>query len=306
MASDLSSIPGLLPKHEAVLTGPLLIMTALDLARADRRVVYAAMRRLRPAPTLETISGWQDHARDLAEARADPSGPSGLSGQARPAGWEQVAAFVVSFETRQTSADPERRLIVEQVEQAPPEPRQEWPEWSHEAAWTWMLDRTEVKDGGDLHPTPTREPPSRKPAASDRPGRGSVSATQGRTTETTGYPRRVPRAIRASTPELVLPAGTVRRLDAAGPAVDIPPHAVLRVTATSAPKLELQVMLRLRRSGAPSYAPSPPVTVASGEAAELDLGGLPPGEHTAVLTIWASAGAAAAAVIHLPRLRVPA
>ena len=306
MASDLSSIPGLLPKHEAVLTGPLLIKTPLDLARADRRVVYAAMRRLRPAPTLETISGWQDHARDLAEARADPSGPSGLSGQVRPAGWEQAAAFVVSFETRRTTADPERRLIVEQVEQAPPEPRQEWSEWSHDAAWTWMLDRTEVKDGGDLYPTPIPEPPNQKAAASDRPGRGSVSATQGATTETTGHPRRVPRAIRASTPELVLPAGTVRRLDAAGPAVDIPPHAVLRVTATSAPKLELQVSLRLRRSGATSYAPSPPVTVVSGEAAELDLGGLPPGEHAAVLTIWASAGAAAAAVIPLPRLCVPA
>ena len=285
MASDLSSIPGLQPKHEAVLAGPLRISTALELARADRRVMHAAMRRLRPAPTLEDIAGWQDHARDLAAAaRAEP--PESPESP----GWEQVAAFVVSFEARQTSADPERRLVVEQVEQTPPEPRQEWPAWSREAAWTWMLQRVEPAGSGA---SGTTKPAQREPGAETRPEPAS------------GPGARVPRAITAGAPELVLAGGQVRRLDAAGPAVDIPPRAALRITATGVPGLPLQVGLRLRRTGAPSYAPGPPVTAASGEAAEIGLDLLPAGEHAAVLTIWAPGGKAAAAVIPLPRLRVP-
>jgi len=292
VASDLSSIPGLRPKHEAVLTGPLRIKTALDLAHADRRVVHAAMRRLRPAPTLEDIAGWQDHARDLAAAaRAEPPGPPG---------WEQAAAFVVSFETRQTSAEPERRLVVEQVEQAPPEPRQEWPAWSPEAAWTWMLERLETEQAGADPQPAQREPPGRELAAADKQGPGAEPQP-----ESAAHPGRIPGAITAGTPELVLAAGTVRRLDAAGPAVDIPPQAVLRITATSAPALPLQVGLRLRRPDAPSYAPCPAVTAVSGETAEIGLDCLPAGEHAAVLTIWASHGKAAAAVIPLPLLCVP-
>jgi len=322
VASDLSSIPGLQPKHKAVLAGPLRISTALELARADRRVVHAAMRRLRPAPTLEDIAGWQDHARDLAAAaRAQSPGPPG---------WEQVAAFVVSFEARQTSADPERRLVVEQVEQAPPEPRQAWPAWSPEAAWTWMLERVEPAGSGTTKPVQrelaAQQPaaagkPASKPAAAAKPAGKPAAAgedsqeraaaarpapgAETRPEPASGPGARVPRAITAGVPELVLAGGQVRRLDAAGPVVDIPPRAALRITATGVPGLSLQVGLRLRRTGAPSYAPGPPVTVAGGEAAEIGLDLLPAGEHAAVLTIWAPGGKAAAAVIPLPRLRVP-
>jgi hypothetical protein len=88
--ADLSSIPGLKPRHLTVLTGPLQIRTVQALTQADRRVVQAAMRRLRPPPALEEISARQDHARDLAGAAAAAS----------PPGWEQAAAFVVSFEHR--------------------------------------------------------------------------------------------------------------------------------------------------------------------------------------------------------------
>ncbi len=267
MASELSSIPGLGPKHEAVLTGPLRIRTALELARADRRVMHAAMRRMRPAPTLEDIAGWQDHARDLAAAaRAESPGPPGPPGPAGQSGWEQVAAFVVSFETRQTTADPERRLVVEQVEQAPPEPRQEWPAWSREAAWTWMLERLEAEQAAPDSPPAQRESPGQDLAAAGQPGPGAESQP-----ESAAHRGRVPGAI----------------------------------TATSAPDLPLQVGLRLRRPDAPSHAPCPAVTAVSGETAEIDLDGLPPGEHAAVLTIWASHGKAAAAVIPLPRLCVP-
>jgi hypothetical protein len=291
VASDLSSIPGLRPKHIAVLTGSLQIRTALDLVRADRRVVYAAMRRLRPAPTLEDIAGWQDHARDLAVAI-----PAELPGSP---GWEQVAAFVVSFEVRQARGDPDRRLVVEQVEQAPPEPRREWPGWPRETAWTWMLERV-AAEGGSAEPQPAlRELTGQEPIAAARPASETPEPTSA------SHLGRVPPAITTGTPELVLATGVVRPLDAVGHSVDIPPSAALRITVTSEPGMTLHVALRLRRAGRPSHAPSPPVTAISGEAAEIDLDRLPAGEHAAVLTVWAPRGAAAAAVIPLPRLRVP-
>jgi len=348
MASDLSSIPGLKAKHLTVLTGPLQILSALDLVRADRRAVRAAMRRLRPPPTLEDIASWQDHARDLAAdvpAGDTPAGdvpaadvPAVLAGgrpaegipagggpaRPRPAeagpaeapgppGWQQVAAFVVSFEARQASADPQHRLVVEQVEQAPPEPRQEWPEWPGDAAWTWMVDRVRAEGSGAGPQLARRGLPGPEPAATPAAGRpvAKVPAAAGRT-PVTRHPRpaparrrgQVPPVITTGTPELVLAAGPARPLDAAGGAVDIPPGAVLRVTATNGPDQPLQVALRLRRAGRPSYTPGPPQTAVSGQPVEIDLDPLPPGEHSAVLAVWGPRGGAAAAVVPLPRLCV--
>jgi hypothetical protein len=310
LASELSSIPGLLPKHLAVLTGSLQISTAQQLANADRQVVHAAMRRLRPAPTLAAISGWQVAARDLATAAADR--PAGSS-RGRPAGWEQTAAFVVSFESRQAGKYRDRRLVVEQVEQAPPEPRQEWPAWTPEAAWTWMLERAEPRSGAEPRPRSERAPRKLAPARSGRPQQASTRHRRPPNApvpdppvqENAGTPRRILRRIAADTPELALHDGAVRRLDAGSAGVDVLSRAAIRVVPTCEEGMRLHVALRLRRAGAPSYAPSPPVTVVSGETAEIGLHGLPPGEHDAVLAIWAADGTAAAAVVPLPRLCVP-
>jgi hypothetical protein len=268
------------------------ICTAQQLAEADRQAIRAAMRRLRPAPTLEVITTWQDHARKLSGVhRQRPV----RSGKARTAGWEQVAAFVVSFETRRTGADPDRRLVVEQVEQAPPEPRQEWPGWSTEAAWTWMLERATPKSGTDVQAA-TVQPAPAGPRSKRRQTRQAPVGSSS--------PGRVPQAIEPEAPELALADGTVRRLDDSLGTVDVPPRASLRVSATCEPGMQLHVALRLRRDGAPSYAAVPPVTVISGEPAQFDLQDLPPGDHAAVLTLWADRGAAAAAIVRLPRLHV--
>lgn len=291
MASELSSIPGLMPKHVAMLGRDLQISSAQQLADADKRVIHTAMRRLRPAPTLAVIAAWQDQARELGPAQ--PARPV-RSRKAPPAGWEQAAAFVVSFETRRTGARQERRLVVEQVEQAPPEPRQEWPGWSTETALTWMHERALPQDSTDMRAAPAEERPGNLPAASGPPRKGSADV------------RRVPPRINAGRPELVLADGTVRHVGASGRAVDVPARASLRVSATCEQGMRLQVALRLRRPDAASSAPVPPVTVVSGKNADIDLHNLPPGEHEAVLMIWANRGKAAAAIVQLPRLRVPA
>jgi hypothetical protein len=339
MVSELSSILGLRPKHAAVLI-TLKIGTAQQLASADRRVIHAAMRRLRPAPTLEAISGWQDQARDLAGAHADEPVTSSRIGRT---GWEQAAAFVVSFETRKTRTDQDHRLVVEQVEQAPPEPRQEWPAWAPEAAWTWMHEKAQLRVEADVQPASESEQLGRAPARAGRPRKGSAGERRGATAPAAGRalaaesgsarartsapgnvltPQqgsgqekalltakadesgRIRPRIAARTPELALANGTARRIDADGPSVDVPPGSAIRVKPVSEPGMTLHVALRLRRAGAPSYAPSAPVTVLSAETAEIGLQDLPAGEHDAVLAIWAAGGAAAAAVVQLPQLRV--
>ena len=283
MASELSSIPGLRPKHAAVLTGTLQMSTVRQLANAYRRVLHAGMRRLRPALTLEAISGWQDHARELAEAHAgQPATSSRLGG----IGWEQSAAFVVSFETRETSADQDHRLVVEQVEQAPPEPRQEWPTWTPDAAWTWMLERAEASDDTSGHAASNRNHLRQEAVRSGRPRKGSAARRRAAKEpepekdsvqenaslhDVAANLGRIQRRIAVGTPELALEDGTVSRLEADGPDVDVPPHAAIRVIPTCEHGMRLHVALRLRRFGAPSYAPSPPVTVVNGETAEIGL-----------------------------------
>lgn len=340
MASEISSILGLRPKHAAALVGTLRISTAQQLASVDRRVIHAAMRRLRPAPTLEAISGWQDQARDLAGAHADEPVTSNQLGGT---GWEQAAAFVVSFETRKTRTDQDHRLVVEQVEQAPPEPRQEWPAWAPEAAWTWMCERAQLRVGADVQPASGSVQLGKAPARTGRPRKSSAGERRGATAPAAGralaaesrsaqastsalekvpMPQRgsvrekallpakadasgrIRPRIAARTPELALANGTVRRLHAGGPGVDVPPQASIRVKPVSEPGMTLHVALRLRRVGAPSYTPGSPVTVLSAETAQIGLQDLPTGEHDAVLAMWASGGAAEAAVVQLPQLRV--
>jgi hypothetical protein len=320
---DLSAIPGLKPKHLTVLAGPLHITTARDLAQADRRVVHAALRRLRPAPTLEEIAVWQDHARDLAQAASPqaaspqaaspqaaspPAASSSAPGAPDPGalgpgapGWEQAAAFVVSFEQRAAGDAAERRVVVEQVEQVPPEPRQEWPEWQREPAWAWMLERLGSAPGettagtagpppGPASPATGRPAGGRKPPAPAPPSPPPPAA-------------RITAKITASPLELTVPAGPARPLDPSGPAADVPDHAVLRVTVRRPANRPVLAAVLLREPGRPARPLDPPVPVEPGHPAEISLGRLPPGEHIAVLALWDPQGRAAPAVLSLPRLR---
>jgi len=108
MHADLSAVAELEARHLNVLHAKLGITTPEALMRADRRVVHASMSRVRPRPTLEDVSRWQDRARDLV-----PPGPT-----LTEPGWDQVAAFVVSYE----ESGSDRRVVVAQAEHVAPEP----------------------------------------------------------------------------------------------------------------------------------------------------------------------------------------
>lgn len=263
MAGDIPSIHGLLAKHQAVLTDRLQIRTPGDLVRADRRVIHAAMRSLRPRPTLEEISLWQDAARDLAAAVADPA-------------WEQTAAFVVSFETRAAGAQPQRRIVAEQAEHDSPVPRAVWPDWPCDTLTAWMLDRA-----AELNPE------------ADAPDLGSAGA----------LPAAAPQqSIIVLGAEIRSPAGPAVPIVPAGRAqVAIPPGARLRLSISG--PADTSVALRLLRPGAPAVTPHPQTSLGASGAVEIDLSRFPTGSFTAVLAAWAPSGAWAPCIIPLPPLR---
>jgi len=284
MTPDLSSIKGITPKRLAVLAETLNISTPGDLVRADRRTILDEMKRQRLRLTLEEISTWQDEARDLAAA-GDP-------------GWEQVAAFVVSFEQRETEQGVERRVAAEQAEHEPPVPHQSWPDWPDTAVSAWMQRRLPTSQTDDT------DAPSATPADEPSESRAeqSESVTPVAATGATTRP-----SLTIDKAELVIPGQPSVSLDPeTEEPIDVPSGAQLRVTTSGAASGQgIQVALRVRRPGRPSLTQSP--TAATPNApAEIELSALPPGTHAAVLAAWTADGSAAPTVHQLRPLRVPA
>jgi hypothetical protein len=242
------------------------------------------MRRLRPRPGLEEIATWQDHARDLSlNIESDP-------------GWDQVAAFVVSFERRGPDEPPARRLVAEQAERGSPVPRSVWSGWGCDAICGWMHEQLGGDAGTATAPSPTL---------------GSASASAGE--EATDVRRRAvgpgDRRIGVDHLTLIDTDGTTTNLDtvARGRTVEVNRGGHLRVTVGGlAVNSEVNVALRARRQGRPSWTPHGPTTTQPGKPVDIDLSQLGEGPHTMVLTAWTSQATAAPCVVALPTISVRA
>ncbi|MDQ2750332.1 MAG: hypothetical protein M3Y44_12530 [Actinomycetota bacterium] len=289
MIADLSSIEGLNAKRLAALADALSIRTPGELVRADRRAILAALRKRGLRPTLEEISTWQDDARDTAAA-GDP-------------GWEQVAAFVVSFEQRRSDDVLERRVAAEQAEHELPAPRAEWSDWNGAAVYTWMLDllpAARMEGAGSPDLTDRADPDRQDEPAAERPDNTAVPATAAR--------RSARPALAIKQAELLIVGKTpVGLIPDAEEVVDIPPGTRLKVTLSeSAAGRQIQVALRVRRPGRAALTPHPPASATAEAPVEIDLSALPSGTHTAVLAAWTEDGSIAPTVHKLPTLRIAA
>lgn len=130
-SSELSDIIGLDDRRRALLHERLGVATCYDLIIADRHRVLAAFTGDPDPPDLEEIARWQDQARRRRSVAA------------RANGWEQVAAFVVSFERRE--GDPRhRRVVCEQTEVEPEGSPRAWDGWDCEELCRWL--RTSAGD----------------------------------------------------------------------------------------------------------------------------------------------------------------
>ena len=186
MPDELSSIEGLADKHVRALARQE-VTDLRGLAQADQRAIYRAMANLRPRPTLEQVSRWQDEAR-------------GRLGETQP--WQTAASFVVVFSRRRTGGAWERRVEAEQTEVEPERHPEVWSGWECEPVCAWML--------GQLPRPAPAEPPAPASRTQLRIDSAALIDASGRTeVVTAGMLAANPRT------ELVAPVRVVFTIDGA-------------------------------------------------------------------------------------------
>jgi hypothetical protein len=271
---DLSSIEGLDGRHRRVLARHH-VTDLRGLVQADRRVIHRAMANLRPRPTLELISRWQDDARSqLDQAVTDASD------------WHTAASFVVIFSQRRPEGSWERRTEVERTEVEPERHPQQWPSWDCAPLCTWMTTQLPQPGGPAPGGPPLPVPlPAGPEAAAGRPQLRIDSAALidavGRTNlVTSGQPATAPRT------ELAAPVRVVLTVRGARPGT------------------QLRAVTRVQRPDSPGWNPQDPVTPSASGRAEFDLSGIPAGHHELSLIAWAPDAAAKPVSVRLPPITI--
>src|SRR5690348_11131426 len=118
------------------------------------------MANLRPRPTLELISQWQDQARSMLDEFVTDTSD-----------WHTAASFVIVFGQRHHEGAWERRVEVEQTEVEPERNPQVWTGWDCVPVCAWMtgqLGQPEAEPPGESATQPsgvTEAPSSGLPAA---------------------------------------------------------------------------------------------------------------------------------------------
>ena len=302
-SDDLSSIQGLEDKHLRTLARQH-VTDFRGLVHADRRVIYRAMTNMRPRPTLEQISRWQDDARSkLEKAVADTSD------------WHTAASFVVVFSQREVDGAWERRVEAERTEVEPEQNMQVWSGWACEPICGWMLaqlaqagarSRTASENGAaDTQARPAEEPagvagpPSAGPASAGpaSAGRASAGPAAGRAQLHIDTAAIIDATGRAD----VVTAG----VPVAGPRTElVAPVRVILTVSGAPPQTQLQAVTRILRRDGPGWNVQDPVVVPASGQAEFDLSRVPAGDHEMSLIAWAPDATAKPVSVRLPRVRI--
>jgi hypothetical protein len=276
---DLSSIPGLEDKHLRALARQQ-VTDLRGLADADQREIYKAMANIRPRPSLERISRWQEEAgRRLGEAKTDASG------------WHNVASFAVIFARRQADDTWERRVEVERTEVEPEQERQIWAGWDFEAVGSWMAGQLHAADSESTPAQPVAaQPAAAEPAGARAPGRSQLRIDRAAMTD-------------ANRTVDVVTGGAL----AAGlPTELIAPVRVVLTVGGARPGTVLQAVTRILRPDGPGWNPQHPVVVPRSGQAEFDLADVPPGQYEMSLIAWAPDATAKPVSVRLPALTIRA
>jgi hypothetical protein len=267
----LSSIPGLEDKHLRALARQNVTDLA-GLADADRQAIYRAMANLRPRPTLEQISRWQDDARNML-----PEPQTGASD------WHPAASFVVVFGQRRAGDTWERHTEAERTEVEPEQNLQIWSGWECEPICAWMM--------GQLDQANPAQPPSERPpeAATEPPaGRAQLMIDSATIIDAAGRADVVTAGALAADPlrELVAPVRVVLTVSGARPGTQV------------------QAVARILRPDDFGWNPGDRVVVSDSGRAEFDLSAVPAGEHELALIAWAHDPVADLVSVSLPRMTI--
>ena len=294
----LTSIPGLLAKHRKVLADQLQITTSAALARADPQAILDAMsEQVRPTPSLEKVLEWQEVARRndegaaaqpdegaAAESEEAAAAASEEAAAAEPPGWEQVAAFVLSFEQRQVEGRPERQLVAAQAETEVEQERTSWPTWDtsgiSDEISDWLQHKLADIEAHDQTAAPQTQPakaertPKTRPGQSPgeagmRSGRGRLRIRLATIADTTGRVQIV------SDSQLTVQPVTCT----------VPGRLEVQVAGAET-KRDVQVVLRFARTGKPGWSPHEPTTASADGKAKIELTEVPAGQYEARVLAW--------------------
>jgi len=287
----LSSIEGLADKHRRVLERHH-VTDLRGLVQADRRVIYRAMANLRPRPTLELISQWQDEARSMLDEFVTDTSD-----------WHTAASFVIVFGQRHHEGAWERRVEVEQTEVEPERNPQVWPGWDCVPVCAWMtgqLGQPEAEPTGESATQPTEAPlsgePVTQPSAEPVP-EPARPASRSR--------------LRIDSAALVDAAGHTDMVKAGELIPDprtrftVPVRVVLTVSEAR-PGSRLQAVARVQRPNAAGWNAQDPVSPSSSGHAEFDLSAVPAGDHEISLIAWAPDASAKPVSLRLPPITIHA
>ena len=275
-SDDLSSIPGLEDKHLRVLARQNVTDLA-GLADADRQAIYRAMANLRPRPTLEQISRWQDDARNML-----PGPQTGASD------WHPAASFVVVFSQRRAGDTWERRTEAERTEVEPEQNLQIWSGWDCEPICAWMMGQLDQADPAQPPSEPPPEAAAEPPYAEPAAGRAQLTIDSAAIIDAAG---------RAD----VVTAGA---LAADPPRELVAPVRVVLTVGGARPGTQVQAVTRILRPDDFGWNPGDPVVVPDSGQAEFDLSAVPAGEHELALIAWAPDPAADLVSVSLPRMTI--
>jgi hypothetical protein len=304
----LSSIEGLADKHRRVLDRHH-VTDLRGLVQADRRVIYRAMANLRPRPTLELISQWQDEARSMLDEFVTDTSD-----------WHTAASFVIVFGQRHHEGAWEHRVEVEQTEVEPERNPQVWPGWDCVPVCAWMAGQL-----GQPEAEPPGESATQPSAAAEGPLSGQPVAQPAAEAPPSAQPVVQPAGEPA--PEPPRPASRTRLriesaafVDAAGhtdvvKAGELIPDPRTRFTAPvrvvltvsgARPGSRLQAVARVQRPNAPGWNAQDPVIPSSSGHAEFDLSAVPAGDHEMSLIAWAPDASAKPVSLRLPQITIHA
>jgi hypothetical protein len=289
-SDDLSTIPGLEDKHLRALSRQH-VTDLRSLVQADRRVIYRAMANLRPRPTLEQISRWQDDARSkLEQVVTDASD------------WHTAASFVVVFSQRQVDDTWERRVEAERTEVEPERNLQVWSGWDCAPICGWMLGQPDLVESAAAPPSPAQSAAAQAAAVQAvavpaAPAQAAAAQAGGRA------------QLRIDSAAIIDATGRADVVTA-GALVPNPPTdlvAPVRVVLTvggAQPGAQLQAVTRILRPDGPGWNPQDPVVLPGSGQAEFDLSAVPAGEHEMSLIAWASDATATLVSVSLPRVTI--
>jgi hypothetical protein len=274
---DLSSIPGLEDKHLRALARQQ-VTDLRSFADADQREIYTAMANIRPRPSKERISRWQEEARSrLDEAETDASG------------WHRVASFAVIFARRQTDDTWERRVEAERTEVEPEQEPQIWAGWDFEAVGSWMADQLRAAESES-----TPAPPVAPEQETAKPARVRAQERS---------------QLRIDSAAITDAKRTVDVVTGGALATDPPPELIapVRVVLTvggARPGTVLHAVTRILRPDGPGWNPQDPVVMRRSGQAEFDLSSVPPGRYEMSLIAWAPDATAKPVSVRLPALTI--